>query len=331
MKSDGVLFLSGQDLLELLSMQACIAAVGEAFRLHGEGKAAAPGALGVHAAGGGFHVKAAILELKRAYFAAKVNANFPQNPARWGLPTIQGMIVLCDAANGQPLALMDSMEITALRTAAATAVAAEHLARSDTRVATIVGCGKQGRAQLRALAQVRHLERVFAFDLDAGCARTFAREMQEQLGVEVTEAPHLKPATRQSDICVTCTPAGKFFLSPGDVSRGTFIAAIGADNECKQEIDPALLASSKVVVDALGQCAAMGDLHHALAAGLMKKSDVHAELGEVVAGRKAGRVSHAEVIIFDSTGMALQDVAAAAAAYERAIEAGRGLRLALAA
>jgi alanine dehydrogenase len=331
MNRDGTLFLTGRDVTELLSMKACIDAVREAFRFHGEGKAAPPGVLGVHAEGGGFHIKAAALKLKRAYFAAKVNANFPQNPTRWKLPTIQGMVVLCDANNGQPLAIMDSIEITALRTAAATAVAAEQLARPDARVATIVGCGKQGRAQLLALAEVRKVERAFAFDVDEACVRTFAHQMREQLDIEVTDVQDLKTATRQSDICVTCTPATKFFLSRENVSPGVFIAAVGADNECKQEIDPALLAASKLVVDVLEQCATIGDLHHALGIGFMKRSDVHAELGEVVAGRKHGRISKDEIIVFDSTGMALQDVAAAAAAYENAVQAGRGLKLALAA
>ena len=330
MNRDGTLFLTGRDVTELLSMKACIDAVREAFRLHGEGKAAPPGVLGTHVEGGGFHIKAAALKLKRAYFAAKVNANFPQNPARWKLPTIQGMAVLCDASNGQPLAIMDSIEITALRTAAATAVAAECLARPDARVATIVGCGKQGRAQLRALAEMRKLEHAFAFDIDEACARMFAHEMRDQLEIEVTDVQDLKAATRQSDICVTCTPATRAFLSRESVSPGAFIAAVGADNEYKQEIEPSLLASSKVVVDVLEQCATIGDLHHALDAGFVKRSDVHAELGEVVAGRKPGRTSKDEIIVFDSTGMALQDVAAAAEAYENAVDAGRGLKLALA-
>jgi len=130
---------------------------------------------------------------------------------------------------------------------------------------------------------------------------------------------------------VTCTPSRQAYLSAKEVSPGTFISAVGADNPDKQELHPALMANSKVVADVLEQCAVMGDLHHALDAGLMVKDDVHAELGEVVAGKKPGRESDAEIIVFDSTGMALQDVAAAACAYEKAQEQGSGMRLSFAA
>jgi ornithine cyclodeaminase/alanine dehydrogenase-like protein (mu-crystallin family) len=112
-----------------------------------------------------------------------------------------------------------------------------------------------------------------------------------------------------------------------DVTPGTFIAGVGADSEEKQELDPALFTSNKIVVDVLEQCATIGDLHHALTQGLVKKSDVHAELGDIVAGKKPGRASNEEIIIFDSTGMALQDAAAAILVYEKAASAGIGSRL----
>src|SRR5262249_51760073 len=130
-----------------------------------------------------------------------------------------------------------------------------------------------------------------------------------ELKIAVEPAHDLPSAVRRSDICVTCTPAKKHFLRQEHVAPGTFVAAVGADNEDKQELDPRLLASSKVVADVLEQCAEIGDLHHAIAAGLMQRGDVHAELAEVVAGKKAGRTSQEEITIFDSTGTALQDAA----------------------
>src|SRR6185436_13253009 len=126
------------------------------------------------------------------------------------------------------------------------------------------------------------------------------------------------------DICVTCTPSKEYFLKREYVSRGTFIAAVGADSEDKQELDPALIGSNKVVVDLLEQCASIGELHHALNHGLLTKQEVHAELGEVITGKKAGRTSEEEIITFDSTGTALQDVAAAAIVYERAVSTNMG-------
>src|SRR5262252_5190225 len=146
--SQELLILSRADVLELLSLRDCIDAVERAFRLHAEGRTLAPGVLGVPATGGCFHIKAAGLVGERSYFAAKTNANFPDNPQRFGLPTIRGTVVLADAETGEPLAMMDSASVTALRTGAATAVAAKYLARPDSRSATIVGCGAQGEIQL---------------------------------------------------------------------------------------------------------------------------------------------------------------------------------------
>lgn len=321
--------LGRRDLKALLGEDNCREAVEEAFRQHGAGEAKTPGVLGVPAPGGGFHLKAGILERNgRTYFGAKVNGNFFENE-RFGLARIQGVVVLADARTGVPLAIMDSTLITELRTAAATAVAAKFLARPDSATVTICGCGVQGRAQLRALARVLPVTRVFAFDENFQRAERFAGEHSLKGGeggrLAVRAAGSLREALAESDVIVTCTPSKKSFLSPSFVRSGTFVAAVGADAEDKQEIDPLLLASAKVVTDVTAQCAAFGDLHHAIRAGIMSALGVHAELGEIVVGRKPGRASDDEVIVFDSTGMALQDVAAAAVAFEQAERTGRGL------
>jgi alanine dehydrogenase len=320
--------LTCSDVERLLDAGSCIAAVEAAFRM----KAAADvrsGVLGVHVDGGGFHVKASALPGARPRFAAKINANFPANPRRRGLPTIQGVLALFDAETGEPLAVMDSIAITILRTAAATAIAAKHLARADASVVTIIGCGAQARAQLIALRTVRRISRVFAFDVDRSRCQEFAREVGTAHELPVTAAADLATATRASDIVVTCTPSRRAFLGIDDVRPGTFIAAVGADSEQKQEIEPTLLASSIVVVDSLEQCAAIGDLHHAIAGGLMAAADVRAELGEVIVDSSRGRRTAEEIVVFDSTGVAVQDVAAAVVVYERAVAADVGLRVVL--
>jgi ornithine cyclodeaminase/alanine dehydrogenase-like protein (mu-crystallin family) len=221
---------------------------------------------------------------------------------------------------------MDSQEITALRTGAATAVAAKHLARRDSRIVTICGCGIQGRVQLRSLCRLFPFQSVFAYDQREELAARFAREMALELKIPVTPVVDFAAAVRQSDICVTCTFSQEPLLDSDAVSPGTFIAAVGADNPQKQEIHPRLMRKSKIVCDILEQCAVMGDLHHALDAGVVSRANVYAELGEVVAGKKAGRESQEEIIIFDSTGMALQDVAAAAVLYEKAQRHGSDVR-----
>jgi alanine dehydrogenase len=317
--------LTRRDVAELLDVDECIEAVERAFRLHAEGRTMTPGVLGAHVDGGGFHVKTAGLPgSDRSYFAAKINANFPGNRERFGMPTIRGVLALFDVENGFPLALLDSAEITSVRTAAATAVAARYLAREDAEIVTICGCGVQGLAQLRAIARVRPVRAVFAFDANGSRAEEYAAAMTRELGIEVRAVRDLIGAVRGSEICVTCTTSRRAILHREDVPDGMFVAAVGADNPEKQEIDPELLAASTVVADVLEQCAMIGDLHHALAAGVMTRDDVHAELGEVVAGRKRGRATDDEIIVFDSTGTGLQDVAAAALVYERAVAAGRG-------
>jgi len=323
------LLLSRSDVERLLAPSACIEAVEAAFRQLGQGKAPAPGILGLHAEEGSFHVKAARLALERPYFAAKLNANFPHNGARYGLPTIQGVVVLFDAGNGAPLAMMDSMSITALRTAAASAVAAKYLAPERCEAALICGCGAQASAQLRALLCIRRPARVYVYDQDSAKARQFAASQEAELPIEVSAVPDLREAAAASRIIVTCTTARRWFLARDMVRPGTFVAAVGADNENKQEIDPLLMAQATVVTDLTEQACAIGDLHHAIDAGALSRADVHAELGEVVAGTKRGRTHGEEIIVFDSTGTGLQDVAAAASVYRRALEQHTGIAFSL--
>src|SRR5258705_10198225 len=262
MKPEGTLLLTGHDVAELLTIEDCMAAVEHAFKLYGEGRTQPPGILGVHARDGGFHIKAGLLDLDRSYFAAKVNANFPDNGKRNGLPTIQGVVVLCDGENGYPLALIDSIEVTIQRTGSATGVAAKYLARHDSRTLTICGCGNQGRVSVRMLTRVLPIEKVFAYDLDQDLAQKFATELAGESGIEIEVVSDLRTAVRQSDVCVTCTPSKQPFFKSDFVAPGTFIAAVGADNPEKQELEPGLLGQSKIVVDLLEQCATIGELHH---------------------------------------------------------------------
>jgi len=323
MQTENTLLFNRSNVQGLLSLAECIDAVEKVFRWQREEKMPPSGILGVRTPSGGLHVKTACLSGAKKYIVAKLNTNFPQNYARFGKPTIQGVIVLYDADNGRLLAVLDSMEITIKRTAAATAVATKYLARKDSSVATICGCGDQGRAQLRALHLMLPLRKVYAFDVDQNASARFAAELHE-LKIDIELVGDLPTAIRKSDVIVTCTTAREFFLRKEDVAPGSFIAAIGADDAHKQEIDPALLASTKVVGDSLEQICSIGDTHHSIAAGLMRKENVYAELAEVVAGNTAGRISDSEIIIFDSTGVAIEDAAAAVIVFEKALTAGLG-------
>jgi alanine dehydrogenase len=330
MRRNDTLLLTRRDIAALVTFDDYLAAVETAFRLYVEGQTPPPGVLHLGAPNGAFHVKAASLDLQQTYVAVKVNGNFAHNPQRFGLPTIQGVIVLCDGDTGAPLAVMDSIEITIQRTGAATALAARHLARPDSTVATICGCGAQGWIQLTALKHVLPLERAYAFDIDPAAASTFAVTMTARLGIPVTPVATVHEATIQSNAIVTCSTARQPFLHRGDVAPGTFVAAVGADNPDKQELDSPLLVGNTIVVDLREQCALSGELYHAIRQGLLGPGEVYAELGEILAGRRPGRVTPEEIIIFDSTGTALQDVAAAAVIYERARQANVGARCVLA-
>lgn len=317
----GPLFLSRNDVERLLTLDACAAAVESAFRLHASGQAVER-ILGLHACDGSFHVKAGLLMGEHAYFAAKVNANFPLNPEQFGFPTIQGLVILHDGTNGVPLAILDSISITALRTAAATAIAAKYLARENAESTLICGCGAQAAAQARAALRVRKIRRLCVFDKVRERADRFAADHSEELGVPVIAVADLARAVWECDMLITCTTARKFFVTRDMVRPGTFVAAVGADNEDKQEIDPRLLAAATVVADITEQACTIGDSHHAIAGNYMSRAAIHAELGEIVTGKKKGRTDEEQIIVFDSTGTGLADVAAALTAYQLACEEG---------
>jgi len=309
MSDQGLLILSRTDIARLMDFSGYVDAVESTFCAADEGRAVAPLASALHVPNGSFHAKGAALLGDGAKVAIKINGNFPGNPAANALPTVQGIIYLADGANGRPLAVMDSIEVTINRTGAATTLAARHLARRDSRVATVCGAGVQGRIQLTAIAAAVKLERVHVWDIDGRAAERLAQEMSATLKLDVRSTPDLA-VVRQSDIVVTCTSARRAFLTPELVRPGTFIAAVGADNSDKHEIDPELYAASLAVVDSLEQAVEIGDLHHALEAGAVTRAHVHASLSEILAGTRPGRTDDRSITLFDSTGMGLQDVAA---------------------
>jgi alanine dehydrogenase len=328
MTPNRTILLTRNDVRKLLAFKEYFDIVENAFRLHAEGKALKPSLMHVDCKKGEFHIKAGGLELDKEYFGLKVNGGFFQNMERYGMPNIQGVILLCDGETGFPLAIMESTEITVNRTAAAAAVAAKYLARPDSSSVTICGCGTQGRAQLRAMTTVLPIEKAYAFARDGANAQTFAKEMSTALGIGVVPISDLNAVRNETDVYVTCTPSRHPYLHAGSVAPGTFIAAMGADSPEKQELDVELLKGNKVVVDILEQCARVGELHHALDQGMSKEA-VHGELGEIITGTKAGRTSEAEITIFDATGTALQDVAVAVTLYERAIRLSAGSAIVL--
>src|SRR5437764_5840078 len=291
-----MLVLNNDDVTRLLDMDSCIEGIEQAFRARGDGKLARSSVAGLELLGGGLHAKLGAVQLSRAYAAAKVNANFPENPALRGLPTVQGVVVLFDAESGVPLACMDSATITAVRTAAASAVAAKYLALSGASSLTLIGCGIQAASHFTAFQCVRGIRRVVLFDLNREAAQRLARDLSNTSALDVSVAAGIREAALASEIVVTSTPSRSPILDVGDVKPGTFIAAVGADNENKQEIAPALLRAAAVVVDDIDQCSRIGDLHHAISGGVMRREDVRGSLDRVVAGSARGRLDDNEIL-----------------------------------
>lgn len=295
-----------------------LAAVEAAFRALGEGSIRSAAVAHVAGIDGGFHIKSAF-GASPARVAIKINGNFPANPERRGLPTIQGCVMLADAADGRLLAVMDSVELTARRTAASTALAAAHLSRSASTTLALIGAGAQAGYHLDALLALpgRSLRTLHCHDRDVSRAQALC-DRARGLGLQARVFESAAGACRGADIVVTCTSARQALLGADDIAPGCFVAAVGADHSDKQELAPALLARARVVTDLTVQAAAIGDLHHAIEAGLMRADEVVAELADVVCGRVAVRRSDADIVVFDSTGVAATDLAAATMLYERA-------------
>jgi alanine dehydrogenase len=189
------------------------------------------------------------------------------------------------------------------------------------------GCGNQGKISVKMLAAVRDIKVVYLYDIDKSKADQLVSELKLELDIDLVAVVDPYQAIEDSDIIVTCTPSKAPLIRRSQVRPGTFIAAVGADSESKQELDPSLFKSTKVVVDLLEQSEKIGDLRHAIQQNVISRDDVFAELGEIVCGNKRGRESEEEIIIFDSTGMALQDVATASIVFKKAADKHIGLQL----
>lgn len=271
------------------------------------------------------------VDVKTAYvpgldgFAIKISPGFFDNP-KIGLPSTNGMMVLLSSKTGQVQALLlDNGYLTNVRTAAAGAVAANHLARKGASVAAVLGAGIQARLQLQALALVRPIREARIWARDACKARTVAQELSAELGFSVTAYAEPMKAVAGSHVIVTATPANQPVLSAAWLEPGQHVTAMGSDAEHKNEIDPAAIAFADLyVADSLTQTRCIGELHHAIAAGAIA-GDVHfPELGEIIAGSKAGRASEMQITIADLTGTGIQDTAIATLAFARAEAAGAG-------
>lgn len=242
----------------------------------------------------------------------------PCNKA-WGLPAVMAVIILSDPKNGLPLCIMDGTYATNLRTGAAGGVAAKYLARKNSQVVGMVGCGAQAKTQLQALHALFNIKEVKVW----GHKNLYVKEFMKDIRIcnlKPASVEDIKDCVMDSDIIITTTPCRRPLVKLKWLKKGTHINAIGADARGKQELEAAILKKAKVVIDAWEQASHSGEINVPLKKRLISKKDIYADIGEIVAGKKKGRTTRDEMTVFDSTGLAIQDVAISNLIYETALK-----------
>ena len=316
-----IALFSRADVQSAAPMTALVAAVREAFVAYARDRAVMPAKTYVDlpAHDGDFRAMPAYVDAP-AWEAAGlkwVNVH-PNNPRDHNLPTVMGIMVYSDPATGRPLAILDGTELTRRRTGAAAAVATDVLAAPDASTLGLIGAGAQADAQLAAIRTVRELEAVIVADADPSAARAFVERTDDELTVRTGSVAEAAAC----DILSTITPVREPLVSASDLGPDTHVNAIGADAPGKQELDPAILEAATLIVDDREQCVHSGEVNVPLRDGILSESALDGTLGEVLIGTVPGRPTDGGWTVFDSTGLAIQDVAAAHVCYERKAENG---------
>lgn len=316
--------LTERDIKRVVSPRLAIRVVRRAFLAAAQGGATMPPKVYLPLAGGA-DFRAMPAALRRPPVCGIKWVNVHPGNRRVGLPTVMALIIINDARTGIPLAVMDGRLITKLRTAAAAAVAAQALSRPESRTVGLIGCGAQGEAQLVALAAVRRIRDVRVWGVVPGEAARFCAAMRRRLpGVRYAPCATVEAAVRQADLVVTVTPSRRPLVKRAWIAPGTHINAVGADGPGKQELDPQILRDAVVVVDERAQAIHGGELNVPVATRRYDPRRIHGALGEVLTGTRAGRRQAREITVFDSTGIAIHDVALGYAAFQLAARARLG-------
>ncbi len=326
------LLLTRQDVETLLPMSEAMAAVEEAFRQLALGQAVMPlrSAIRVPAHNGLHLTMPAYIGGEQDALGLKVVSVYPDNPARYNLPTVIATVLLNDPHTGAPLAIMDGTWLTAMRTGAAGGVAAKYLARPDAAVVTILGAGVQGRTQLMAACEARPIRRAYVYDAIPERSRAYAEEMGPKLAIEVIPTEDLEHAIREADIVVAASNAHEPIFPGAWLRPGTHITGIGSHTPSMREFDTETVRRALVVVDQReAALAEAGDIIIPIREGAITEAHIHGELGQVIAGLIPGRTSPEQITFFKSVGLAIQDVSTAARLYRLARERGIGQEIPL--
>lgn len=322
------LILTHKDIQKLLSMKDTLKVVEGAFSAQGAGKTQMPPKIYIklHQYNGDIRAMPAFIETTKACGMKWVSV-YPKNKEK-GLPTTLATIILNDAKTGFPLAIMDGTYITKMRTGAAGGLAARYLARKDSKIAAMVGCGAQAESQLSALAEYFDISLVKVWGNTAKNADDFTCRMK-WVKLKMTACKNIKDCVSGADMVVTTTPSQKPLVQLKWLKKGAHINAIGADAKGKEELEPAILRHAKVIIDDWAQAPASGEINVPWSRGLITKKDICATLGEVICRKLKIRTNAGEITVFDSTGLAIQDISVARHVYQRALRQGLGKKIAL--
>lgn len=310
------LIITKKDVEAILTPQIANNTVENAFRAYGLQQVDMPAKSYLYFKEGDLRSMPAYLHTREADIAGIKSVTVHPGNAEYGLPSVMAVIILIDPKTGFPLAILDGTYLTAIRTGAAGAVAVKFLSRTDAKIAGFVGCGIQARSQLMCTLAVRKLEAVKVWEMTPGDAYAsgFKEWVQKTYRIKTMLFPDIDKVTSGVDILFTTTPSRKPLVCK--VSPGTHINAIGADAEGKQEIDPQILKDAKLVIDDWAQASHSGEINVPIREKMLSQQDIYGSLGEIAAGKKKGRTSDEEVTVFDSTGLAVQDISCAYAVYE---------------
>lgn len=303
--------ITQKQIQKVLSIDDTIEAVEKAFGEYALGNTQMPPKSYLSFPGGDLRSMPTYLAYNNIAGIKSVNVH----PFNKKLPTVMAIIVLVDPSNGYHLAVLDGTYITNMRTGAAGAVAAKYLSREDTKVAGFVGAGEQAKTQLAGLLSVRPIKEIKVYDVDKEKAAAFCEKAIRKYNLRST-ATNLEEAVN-SDILITATPIKEPIVKADWIKEGCHINAIGADAAGKQELETGVLKKAKIVIDNWEQASHSGEINVAVSKGLIKKENIYAEIGEIVAGKKPGRQNDKEITIFDSTGLAIQDISTAFRVYNR--------------
>ena len=321
-----ILWLSRKEVESLLDMKGTIKVVEEAFRQHGLKKVQMPPKLYLYFKkhNGDLRTMPAFLEEQDITGVKIVNVH-PDNPKK-GLPTVMALVVLNSTVTGAPLAIMDGTYLTDMRTGAAGGVAVKYLARKNSKTVGFVGTGNQARSQLLAISEIIDIHEIKATSTSEKQTLAFKDDMELKTECEIVPKRTIKEVC-DCDILVTTTPSRVPIVINDWISDGTHINAIGADAPGKEELDPLILKRAKVVVDDIQQASHSGEVNVPISKGLFSVEDIFGEIGEIVTRLKKARTNDSDITVFDSTGLAIQDVVTANLVYQKALKEKMGIKL----